>query len=149
MMRKAQRQQLQDMVLQWVIVWALIGLSLGIVQLMRTGAVSWIPALGLGAAAGGLCIGVLYAGLMVATENWRDSLADTPGVLAQAGTQMLCGAAAGLIPGSVAGGISGGLFFGAIAACTAALFNWKSVQEGLRARPSGRKPAKVKGSATR
>jgi hypothetical protein len=146
-MRKARRQQLQDMVLQWVIVWALLGLSLGIAQLMRTGAVSWIPALGFGAAAGGLCIGVLYTGLMVLTENWRDSLADTPGVLPQAGVQVLCGAGAGLIPGLVAGGISGGLFFGAIGACTAVAFNWKSVQEGFRHRVTGRKLSKVKGTA--
>src|SRR5215212_6852892 len=87
-MRKAERQQVQDMVLQWILLWAVLGLVLGIVQLLRTGAVSWIFSLTLGAGAGGLGTGILYAGLMLLTENWRDSLADTPGLPAQVGPQI-------------------------------------------------------------
>lgn len=144
-MRKAVQQQLLDMVLKWILVWALVGLGLGIIQLLRTGAVSWIPALSLGAAAGGLCIGGVYAALMVMTEDWRDSLADTPGILAQVGPQVLCGAGAGLIPGFLAGGAGGALFFGGLGACTAAAFNWKGVSEGMRPRVTGRKAGNAKG----
>lgn len=142
-MRKAHRQ-LQDIVLLWTVAWAVVGLGLGIVQLLRTGQVSWIPALGLGAAAGGLGIGILYAGLMVLTEDWRDSLADTPGLLAQLGPQVLCGVGAGLIPGLLVGGFSGALFFAALAGCSAAAFNWKSVRESMLAHASRVKLSKAK-----
>ena len=143
-MRKAERQRLQDMVLQWSLLWAVIGLVMGIVQLFRTGAVSWIPSLGLGAAAGGLGTGIVYAGLMLVTENWRDSLADTPGLPAQLGPQLLCGVGAGILPGLLVGGVSGALFFGGLGAVTAALINWRSVRESLRPRTPARKPLNAK-----
>ena len=82
-MRKSKILQLQDTILLWTITWAVIGLALGVAQLLRTGKVSWIPSLGLAAAAGGLGMGILYTALMLLTENWRDSLADTPGMAAQ------------------------------------------------------------------
>jgi hypothetical protein len=142
-MRKAHRQ-LQDMVLLWTVAWAVIGLALGIAQLLRTGQISWIPGLGLGGAAGGLGIGILYAGLMVLTEDWRDSLADTPGIVAQLGPQVLCGAGAGLIPGLLVGGISGALFFATLGACSAAVFNWRAAQEAMLARAARSKLRKAK-----
>ena len=86
-MRKSKLLQLQGTILQWTIAWAVIGLVLGVAQLLRTGHVSWIPSLGLAAAAGGLGMGILYTALMLVTEDWRDSLADTPGMTAQLGPQ--------------------------------------------------------------
>ena len=148
-MRKAAQQQLQDMVLQWILLWAVLGLALGIVQLLRTGAVSWIFSLGLGAAAGGLGTGILYAGLMLLTDSWRDSLADTPGLPAQVGPQVVCGAGAGIVPGLLVGGLSGALFFGGLGALSAAVVNWRSVREGLRPRVPPRKPVTAKGSMKR
>ena len=148
-MRKAERQQLQDMVLQWILLWAVLGLALGILQLLRTGAVSWIFSLTLGGGAGGLGTGILYAGLMLLTENWRDSLADTPGLPAQVGPQVACGVAAGILPGLLVGGLSGALFFGAVGALTSVVVNWRSVREGLRPRVAARKPVNAKGSMKR
>jgi hypothetical protein len=148
-MRKAERQQLQDMVLQWVLLWAVIGLALGILQLLRTGAVSWIFSLTLGGGAGGLGTGILYAGLMLLTENWRDSLADTPGLPAQVGPQVACGVGAGILPGLLVGGLSGALFFGGLGALTSAVLNWRSVREGMRPRVAARKPISAKGPTKR
>jgi MFS family permease len=147
-MRKKELQRLQDTVLLWTITWAVIGLALGIVQLLRTGKVSWIPSLGLGAAAAGLGMGIFYAVLMVLTDNWRDSLADTPGLAAQLGPPVLCGAGAGVVGGLVAGGLSGAAFFGVLGAATAAIFNWKAAREEvLRARAARRKPVQPKAAA--
>src|SRR3954466_11355829 len=92
-MRKSKLRQLQDTILLWTIAWAVIGLVLGIAQLLRTGQVSWIPSLGLAAAAGGLGMGILYTALLLLTEDWRDSPADTPGLAGQVGAPGLCGAA--------------------------------------------------------
>lgn len=148
-MRKRERQQLQDMVLQWTLFWGVVGLALGLVQVLRTGAISWILTLGLGAAAGGIGTGILYAGLMMLTEDWRDSLADTPGFFSQAGPQLICGAVAGLIPGLVVGGFGGAIFFGALGACSAAVVNWRSVREGIRRPVAERKIANPKGATRR
>jgi len=145
-MKKKELQQLQDTVLLWAVAWGVIGLALGIVQVLRTGQVSWIPSLGLAAAAAGLGMGILYAVLMILTDGWRDSLADTPGLPAQLGPQVVCGAGAGVIGGLLAGGFGGALFFGGLGAVTAAVFNWKSVQQEIRARAAARrKPLKSKG----
>jgi hypothetical protein len=143
-MNKKEIQRLQDMVLLWALTWGVVGLALGIAQVLRTGQVSWIPSLGLGAAAAGLGMGILYAVLMILTDGWRDSLADTPGLPAQLGPQVLCGAGAGVVGGLLAGGFSGALFFGGLGAVTAAVFNWKSVKDELRARAARRKLVKSK-----
>jgi hypothetical protein len=143
-MRKKELQKLQDTVLLWTITWAVVGLSLGIVQLLRTGKVSWIPSLGLAAAAAGLGMGILYAGLMIVTENWRDSLADTPGLAAQLGPQVLCGVGAGVFAGLLVGGFGGAFFFAALGGLTAAIFNWKSASEALRTLAARRKTGKAK-----
>jgi hypothetical protein len=140
-MRKSAIQQLQNSVMLWTVSWAMVGLALGIVQLLRTGEVSWIPGLGLGAAAAGLGMGILYTGLFVMTANWRDSLADTPGVAAHLGPPVLCGLGAGLIAGFLVGGFGGAGFFAALGALTAAAFNWKSAREGLRSRAAARNKA--------
>ena len=147
-MRKSKILQLQDTILLWTISWAVIGLALGVAQLLRTGKISWIPSLGLAAAAGGLGMGILYTALMLLTENWRDSLADTPGMAAQLGPQVLCGAGAGLVAGLLVGGFSGALFFAPLGAVTAAIFNWKSAQEALRELAAARRKALSKGKVT-
>jgi hypothetical protein len=143
-MKKKELQRLQDSVLLWTVTWAAIGLAFGIAQLLRTGQVSWIPSLGLGAAAAGFGMGILYALLMILTEGWRDSFADTPGLAAQLAPQVLCGAGAGIMGGLLAGGYSGALFFGALGAITATIFNWKQVKDDLRDRAARRKPVKPK-----
>jgi MFS family permease len=143
-MKKKDLQHLQDTVLLWTVTWAAIGLAFGIAQLLRTGQVSWIPSLGLGAAAAGFGMGILYALLMVMTAGWRDSLADTPGLAAQLAPQVLCGAGAGVMGGLLAGGFSGALFFGALGAITATIFNWKWVKDDIRERAARRKPLKPK-----
>jgi hypothetical protein len=129
--------------LKWCAAWAVIGCMLGLLLMLgkaeplaESGAkpssifayVFWVPALAGGAAAGGLAIGLIFAGFMTVTTDWRDSLADTPGMLAQVGPQIMCGAGAGLVAGLLAGGIGGALFFGALGACTAAGFYWMSVR---------------------
>ena len=144
-------RQLQNTVLLWIVSWGVVGVALGIIQLLRTGQVSWIPALGIGATAAGLGVGILYACLMLLTDDWRDSLADTPGLAAQLGPQVLCGAGAGLVAGLLAGGFSGALFFASIGALSAALFNWKTMKDSLATRvargksPSGKSPSRAKG----
>jgi len=144
-MRKSKLRQLQDTILLWTIAWAVIGLVLGIAQLLRTGQVSWIPSLGLAAAAGGLGMGILYTALMLLTEDWRDSLADTPGMAAQLGPQVLCGTGAGLVAGLLVGGLSGAAFFAPLGGVTAAVFNWKSAKEALGERAAARRKAMSKG----
>src|SRR3954451_16302046 len=104
-MRKSKLRQLQDTILLWTIAWAVLGLVLGIAQLFRTGQVSWIPSLGLAAAAGGLGMGILFIALILVTEKLRGSLADTPAMAAQLGPQVLCGAGAGLVAGLLVGGL--------------------------------------------
>ena len=143
-MRKAVQQQLQEVVLLWTLSWAIVGLGLGSAQLLRTGQVFWIPAILLGAIAAGLGVGILYAGLLLLTENWRDSLADTPGLVAKLGPHLLCGSGAGLIPGLLVGGFSGALFFGTLGACSAAVINWRSAKEAFRSRGTQKRVSNAK-----
>jgi hypothetical protein len=132
-------QRLMQSAMQWTIGWAIAGVVLGVPAMLgraiaKTGALPdntfsfygfWIPALGLGAAAGGLGIGVLYTGLMVLTEEWRLQFEqDTPGPKGWLLPPVICGAASGLIPGLLVGGIGGALFFALLAGCTAAGFTW-------------------------
>jgi hypothetical protein len=139
-------RQIQNIALSWAVAWAVVGLAFGIIQLLRTGQVSWIPALGLGATAAGLGVGVLYACLLLVTDNWRDSLADTPGLMAQVGPLVMCGAGAGLAAGLLAGGIGGAFFFAVLGACSAAAFNWKSVRDSMPSRTArGKTLSKAKG----
>jgi predicted lipid-binding transport protein (Tim44 family) len=57
---------------------------------------------------------------------------------------VLCGAGAGLAGGLLAGGLDGALFFGAVAACWAAVFNWRSVRDSIAARAARSKLTKAK-----
>lgn len=127
MHRPTPSPQVLQVALRWVVAWAAVGMVLGVVQMLRKMEIFWIPALLVGAAAAGLGIGLLYACLMVVTEDWRDSLADTPGLMAQLGPQALCGASAGLVAGLLAGGIGGALFFGALGGCSAVALSWRDI----------------------
>jgi hypothetical protein len=137
--RTTPMQQVMRSAIQWTIGWGVAGVVLGVPAMLgkviaKTGALPddsfgfygfWIPALGLGGAAGGLGIGVLYAALMMATEEWRLQYEqETRGVKGWLMPPVLCGAASGLIPGLLVGGIGGALFFALLAAGTAAVLQW-------------------------
>jgi len=129
-------QRLMRSAVQWTVGWGVAGVVLGVplmlLKMMMESAARaddlsfyafWVPALGLGAAAGGLGIGVLYAGLLMGTEEWRLQYEqDTRGVKGWLLPPVVCGAASGLIPGLLVGGIGGALFFALLAGCTAAAF---------------------------
>ena len=130
---------------QWAATWAVLGLVLGTLLMIgkapafgESGAHSdnmlayifWIPTLGGGAAGAGLGIGLVYAGLMALTTDWRDSLeGDT--AMVRFGPDVVCGAIAGLIPGLVVGGPSGGLFFATLGAATGAGFKWWELRTAI------------------
>ena len=117
--------------LRWTAAWAAVGLVLGILLMLGKappfaesgakpdsvfGYIFWVPALGGGAAAAGLGIGLLFAGLMALTAEFRESLEDTPGAMAKLGPDLACGALAGLMAGLLVGGLTGALFFGTLGA---------------------------------
>jgi hypothetical protein len=135
-------QRLTQSAVQWTIGWGAAGVVLG-VPLMLIKAIAesgaraddpsfyafWVPALGLGAAAGGLGIGALYAGLMFLTEDWRLQYEqDTPGMKGRLLPPVVCGAAAGLVPGLLVGGFGGAFFFALLAGVTAAAFTWRTAR---------------------
>jgi len=126
--------------LRWCAAWAVIGCMLGLLLMLgkaeplaESGAkpssifayVFWVPALAGGAAAAGLAIGLIFAGLLAITTDWRDSFEDTPGMAARLGPDTVCGAVAGLIPGLLVGGLSAGLFFSVLSAISAGLMKWR------------------------
>jgi hypothetical protein len=125
--------------LRWCAAWAVIGCILGLLLMLgkaeplaESGAkpssifayVFWVPALAGGAAAAGLAIGLVFAGLMAVTTDWRESLDDTPGMTTRLGPDALCGAVAGFVPGLLVGGISGGLFFASLGAASGGIMKY-------------------------
>jgi len=129
--------------LLWAAAWAAVGLVLGILLMLGKappfaesgakpdsilGYIFWVPALGGGAAAAGLGIGLIFTGLMALTTEWRESLEDTPGMMARLGPDVLCGAVAGLIAGLLVGGSTGAFFFATLGVCSAAIMKWRSVR---------------------
>jgi len=91
------------------------------------GSAFWIPALGAGAAAAGLGIGLVYACLMAWTADWRESY-EAPGIVGTLTPYVLCGAAAGLVPGLLVGGFTGALFFAVLGAGSATALNWQAIR---------------------
>jgi hypothetical protein len=75
------------------------------------------------AAAAGLALGLIYTGLLAVSAGWRDSL-EGDDWKTRLGPYVLCGAAAGLIPGFLVGGFTGALFFAVLAGCTALALTW-------------------------
>jgi hypothetical protein len=133
--------KLPQVALQWVSAWAVAGLATGILLMLLKalpfaesgikptdgGFALWIPGMALAGAAAGLGVGLLYAGLMIVTEEWRNGLeGDT--LTIRLGPQVMCGAAAGLVAGVLAGGLGGSVFFAFLGACTAAALNWRSAR---------------------
>jgi hypothetical protein len=129
--------------LRWAAAWAAVGFVLGVLLMLGKappfaesgakpdsilGYIFWVPALGGGAAAAGLGIGLIFTGLMALTTEWRESLEDTPGAMAQLGPDVGCGAAAGLIAGLLVGGLTGALFFGGLGAGFAGVMKWRAVK---------------------
>ena len=139
--RRRPLPKLPQVALQWVSAWAVAGLATGILLMLlkalpfaESGAkptdgefALWIPGMALAGAAAGLGVGLLYAGLMMVTEEWRNGLeGDTLSV--RLGPQVLCGAVAGIAAGLLAGGLGGAAFFAFLGACTAAALNWRAAR---------------------
>ena len=130
--------KLPQVALQWVSAWAVAGLATGILLMLLEALPFaerarmpdnkfWIPAMALAGAAAGLGVGMLYAGLMVVTEEWRNGLeGDT--LTIRLGPQVLCGMVAGVAAGLLAGGLGGAAFFAFLGACTAAALNWRAAR---------------------
>jgi len=131
--------------LRWAAAWAAVGLVLGILLMLGKappfaesgakpdsilGYIFWVPALGGGAAAAGLGIGLIFTGLMALTTGWRESLEDTPGAMAQLGPDVACGAVAGLTAGLLVGGFTGALFFGTLGAGFAGVMKHLALRKG-------------------
>jgi hypothetical protein len=119
--------------LRWAAAWGVVGLVLGTLLMLgkappfaESGVHSdnilsysfWVPTLGVGAAGAGLAIGLVFAGLMALTSEWRDSLEGTD-LMITLGPDVLCGLVAGLIPGFLVGGWAGALFFAVLGAVSA------------------------------
>jgi hypothetical protein len=135
-------RQIMRVALHWAIAWGMTGLVVGALLMLRKmlpfaglggqaadalGSVFWIPALGAGAAAAGLGIGLVYACLMAWTADWRDSY-EAPGLVGALTPYVLCGAAAGLVPGLLVGGFTGAFFFAGLGAGSAAALNWQAAK---------------------
>jgi hypothetical protein len=136
--------QVFQVALRWTAAWAVVGLVLGILLMLGKappfaesgtkpdsifGYIFWVPALGGGAAAAGLGIGLLFAGLMTLITEWRESLEDTPGAMAKLGPEVACGAVAGLIAGLLVGGFTGALFFGTMGAGSAGVMKHLAIRK--------------------
>jgi hypothetical protein len=128
--------------LRWAAAWAAVGLLIGVLfvsgktllagpgaEVNILGYVLWAPVLAGAAAAAGLGIGLIFAGLMAVTADWRDSLVGD-GIMIRLGPDVLCGAGAGLVPGFLVGGLGSALFFAFVGGCFAAAFNWWASRTG-------------------
>lgn len=135
-------QQIMRVALHWAMAWGITGLVVGALLMLRKmlpfaglgaepndvlGSAFWIPALGAGAAAAGLGIGLVFACLMAWTADWRESY-EAPHIVGALTPYLLCGAAAGLIPGLLVGGFTGAAFFAVLGACSAAALNWQATR---------------------
>jgi hypothetical protein len=120
--------------LRWSVAWAIVGLVVSVSWLVRTtyfteaagldGGIAYsVPAMIGAAAAAGLALGLIYTGLLAVSADWRDSL-EGDDWKTRLGPYVLCGAAAGLIPGFLVGGFTGAVFFAVLAGCTAVALTW-------------------------
>jgi hypothetical protein len=126
--------------LRWAVAWAIVGLVVSVFSLtlnafyftevsatLEAGIAYSVPAtIGAGAAAG-LALGLIYTGLLAVSADWRDSL-EGDDWKTRLGPYVLCGAAAGLIPGFLVGGSPGALFFAVLAGCTALALTWMEMR---------------------
>jgi MFS family permease len=120
--------------LRWAVAWAIVGLVVSVSWLLRNtfteasagledGIAYSVPAMITAAAVAGLALGLVYTGLLALSADWRDSL-EGDDWKTRLGPYVLCGAAAGLIPGFLVGGLAGALFFAILAGCTALALRW-------------------------
>jgi hypothetical protein len=129
--------------LRWAVTWAIGGLVVGVVSLVRQtlpfmepsakpdgGIAFWVPIMIGAAAAAGLGVGVIYTGLLALSAGWRDSLEGDDWKI-RFGPYVLCGAAAGLMAGFLVGGFTGALFFAVLGGCTAGALTWIELRKSL------------------
>jgi hypothetical protein len=121
--------------LRWAVAWAIVGLVVSVSSLLRKtyfteasagledGIAYSVPAMIAAAGVAGLALGLIYTGLLAVSADWRDSL-EGDDWKTRVGPYVLCGAAAGLIPGFLVGGLAGALFFAMLAGCTALGLTW-------------------------
>jgi hypothetical protein len=120
--------------LRWAVAWAIVGLVVSVFSLLHRiyfaesagldGGIAYsVPVMIGAAAAAGLALGLIYTGLLSVSADWRDSL-EGDDWKTRLGPYVLCGAAAGLIPGFLVGGLTGALFFAVLAGSTALALTW-------------------------
>jgi hypothetical protein len=122
--------------LRWAVAWAIVGLVVSVSSLLwktfyfteasaglDDGIAYSVPAMIAAAGVAGLALGLIYTGLLALSADWRDSL-EGDDWKTSLGPYVLCGAAAGLIPGFLVGGLAGALFFAVLAGCTALALTW-------------------------
>jgi MFS family permease len=129
--------------LRWAVTWAIVGLMVSVFSLVRMtfyftessvslddGIAYSVPAMIAAAAVAGLALGLIYTGLLAISADWRDSL-ESNDWKTRLISYVLCGAAAGLIPGFLVGGFTGALFFAVLGGCTALSLTWIEMRRGL------------------
>jgi hypothetical protein len=122
--------------LRWAVAWAIVGLVVSVSSLLwktfyfteasaglDDGIAYSVPAMIAAAGVAGLALGLIYTGLLAVSADWRDSL-EGDDWKTRLGPYVLCGGAAGLIPGFLVGGLAGALFFAMLAGCTALALTW-------------------------
>jgi hypothetical protein len=120
--------------LRWAVAWAIVGLAVSVFSLLHRiyfaesagldGGIAYsVPAMTAAAAVAGLALGLIYTGLLAVSADWRDSL-EGDDWKTRLGPYVLCGGAAGLIPGFLVGGFTGALFFAVLAGSTALALTW-------------------------
>jgi hypothetical protein len=120
--------------LRWAVAWAIAGLLVSVFSLLHRiyfaesagldGGIAYsVPVMTGAAAVAGLALGLIYTGLLAVSADWRDSL-EGDDWKTRLGPYVLCGAAAGLIPGFLVGGFTGALFFAVLAGSTALALTW-------------------------
>jgi hypothetical protein len=126
--------------LRWAVAWAIVGLMVSVFSLLHRiyfaessgldGGIAYsVPVMIGAAAAAGLALGLIHTGLLAVSADWRDSL-EGDDWKTRLGPYVLCGAAAGLIPGFLVGGFTGALFFAVLAGCTALALTWIEMRMG-------------------
>ena len=133
--------------LRWAVARAIVGLVVSVFSLVRMtfyftdasagqddGIAYSVPAMISAAAVAGLALGLIYTGLLAVSADWRDSL-EGDDWKTRLMPYVLCGAAAGLIPGFLVGGLAGAMFFAVLGGCTALALTWIETRMGVVGSP--------------
>ena len=128
--------------LRWAVAWSVVGLVVSVLSLIREayfteasagldGGIAYSVPVMIGAAAGaGLALGLIYTGLLAVSADWRDSL-EGDDWKTRLVPYVLCGGAAGLIPGFLVGGFTGAVFFAVLGSSTALALTWIEMRIGV------------------